>query len=319
MDTQVCIFKWRSNIPQGDTCAEYLSKNLFKFVMLEEIENNPNISPSNFLNSDQNIEQGFLKTDAEFDKSCAGVDDSGSTATTLTIKRVGKQKLELICANTGDSRTVLHYKGKTEPMSYDHKPHLNSEKSRIMKAKSYVEFGRVNGTLAVARAFGDLSYKKYDKLPPEEQAVISLPEIKRVIIDLDDDNEYNFAILACDGVWDVMSNVDATNFVLQRLMEQKNGTYKRLTYPGDVPEQHIPVGYDAPENSSPLPGKFDLGAICEDVLDHCVRGLDSKDNVSVIIVLFSKDDGFVPPTSPHFPSSTASHVSEKSSLHSHRY
>ncbi|EFC41152.1 predicted protein [Naegleria gruberi] len=259
------------------------------------------------LNNDQNIEQGFLKTDTEFDKSCAGVDDSGSTATTLTVKRIGKDKLEVICANAGDSRTVLHYKGKTEPMSYDHKPQVNSEKARISKAKSYVEFGRVNGTLAVSRGFGDLSYKKYDKLPQEEQAVIPLPEVKRVVVDLNDNSEYNFAVLACDGVWDVMSNADATNFVLQRLIEQKNGTYKRLTYPGDPPQQPSSAhgsehsGFDAPENQSPTPGKFDLGSICEDVLDHCVRGLDSKDNVSVIIVLFQRDDDYVPPQAINLP------------------
>ncbi|KAF0976198.1 hypothetical protein FDP41_004873 [Naegleria fowleri] len=280
----------------GDTCAEFLSKNLFKLVLNEEVENNPNITAWSLLNSDQNIEQGFMRTDAEFDKSCAGVDDSGSTATTLTVKRIGKDKLEVICANTGDSRTIMHYKGKTEPLSYDHKPHVNSEKTRIAKAKSYVEFGRVNGTLAVSRAFGDLTYKKYDKLPPEEQAVIPLPEIKRVILDLNDTSEYNFAMLACDGVWDVMSNADATNFVLQRLLEQKNGTYKRLTYPGDPPQPPSDHSHDAPENHSSTSGfKFDLGSICEDVLDHAVRGLDSKDNVSVIIILFQKDDDYVPP------------------------
>ncbi|KAL9651851.1 hypothetical protein ABK040_000198 [Willaertia magna] len=282
----------------GDTCAEYLSKNLFRFVLQQEAEHNTNVTSWSLLNSDQIIQQGFMRTDLEFEKFCAGVDDSGSTATTLITKRLSEDKLEIICANTGDSRTVLHYKGNTEPLSYDHKPHLNNEKSRILKAKSYVEFGRVNGTLAVSRAFGDLSYKKYEKVSPEEQAVTALPEIKRVIVDLSDESEYNFVIMACDGVWDVMSNTDATSFVLQRLIEQKNGTYRRPSYPSDGLSQHHTQPFnnssnhhlEAPENQNqPVAGKYDLGAICEDLLDHCVKGLDSKDNVSVIIILLSKE------------------------------
>jgi protein phosphatase 2C family protein 2/3 len=38
----------------------------------------------------------------------------------------------------------------------------------------------VNGSLAVSRAFGDLSYKKAPNVKPEDQAVTALPEIKRV-------------------------------------------------------------------------------------------------------------------------------------------
>ena len=38
---------------------------------------------------------------------------------------------------------------------------------------------RVNGTLAVARAMGDFSFKADKQLPPEEQQVTCNPEIKK--------------------------------------------------------------------------------------------------------------------------------------------
>ena len=41
---------------------------------------------------------------------------------------------DLICANAGDSRTLLCNKGKPVPMSVDHKPEDEIEYNRITKA-----------------------------------------------------------------------------------------------------------------------------------------------------------------------------------------
>lgn len=40
-------------------------------------------------------------------------------------------------------------------MSRDHKPELEAEKDRILKAGGYIQVGRVNGSLNLARAIGD--------------------------------------------------------------------------------------------------------------------------------------------------------------------
>jgi len=266
----------------GDSCADYLSKNLFRNVLTEEIQTNTKLSPETLLKNDDIIKRGFMRTDAEFERASAGVDDSGTTAVTNIVKRNKDGKLELICANTGDSRAVAYINGKTEPMSYDHKPTNQTERDRILKADSFVEFGRVSGTLAVSRAFGDLSYKKCSKVPPEAQAVTALPDIKRVTIEPEDytNNNISFLILACDGIWDVMSNEQATQYVLERLEKQKNGTYQPSNNPDNEFESH-----QAQKQSG-----FNLGLICEEMLDHCVKVLDSKDNVSVIIVLFGQNN-----------------------------
>ena len=56
---------------------------------------------------------------------------------------------------------------------------------------------RVNGTLAVSRAVGDLDYKIY--------GVLALPEIyDEVNVD-----NIEFIITACDGLWDVVTNEEA--------------------------------------------------------------------------------------------------------------
>lgn len=262
----------------GDSCADYLSKNLLRNVLTEEVSLNTKLSEDTLLKSDDIIKKGFMRTDAEFEKASAGVDDSGTTAITNLVKKTKDGKLELICANTGDSRAVAFINGKTEFMSQDHKPTNQSERDRILKADSFVEYGRVNGTLAVSRAFGDLSYKKCSKVPPEAQAVTALPEIKRKVVDPSEytgEGPLSFLILACDGIWDVMSNEQATEYVSERIEKQRNGTYQPANSDAEFDQS----------NQAPKKG-FDLGAICEEMLDYCVKVLDSKDNVSIIIVLF---------------------------------
>lgn len=46
-------------------------------------------------------------------------------------------------------------------MSRDHKPDLEVEKDRILKAGGYIQCGRVNGSLNLARAIGINVYITY--------------------------------------------------------------------------------------------------------------------------------------------------------------
>jgi protein phosphatase 2C family protein 2/3 len=69
------------------------------------------------------------------------------------------------------------------------------ETQRITAAGGFVEFGRVNGNLALSRAFGDFDFKKSEDLPPENQIVTANPEIlERQLVDGDE-----FIVVACDG------------------------------------------------------------------------------------------------------------------------
>ena len=80
----------------------------------------------------------------------------GCTATLVLVT-----KDDIICANAGDSRTVLgRSSGKQcEELSEDHKPDNPVEKARIEKAGGFVEENRVNGSLNLSRSIGDFEYK----------------------------------------------------------------------------------------------------------------------------------------------------------------
>lgn len=94
-------------------------------------------------------------------------------------------------------------------LSNDHKPSLPEEKERIEKAGGQVKFNRVNGDLAVSRALGDFDYKRCPTVSVKDQAVTAFPEM---IVE-ERDKQDQFIILACDGIWDVMSSQEAVNKV----------------------------------------------------------------------------------------------------------
>lgn len=65
----------------------------------------------------------------------------------------------ILCINLGDSRAILSKQGKVIQLSKDHKPYNADEKQRIELAGGNVYQDRVQGQLAVSRAFGDFLYK----------------------------------------------------------------------------------------------------------------------------------------------------------------
>lgn len=70
------------------------------------------------------------------------------------------------------------------------------EKARISAAGGFVDFGRVNGNLALSRAIGDFEFKKSAELSPEQQIVTAFPDV--TVHELTDDDE--FLVIACDGM-----------------------------------------------------------------------------------------------------------------------
>ena len=133
-----------------------------------------------------------------------GADTSGCTSVTAVITPT-----HIICANAGDSRCCLGTNGTFEPMSNDHKPYDPEEKARIEEAGGTVQWKRVDGDLAVSRALGDFQYKGRTDLPPEKQKVSCEPDIKVWPRQATDE----VLLLACDGLWDVLSNQEAIDAV----------------------------------------------------------------------------------------------------------
>ncbi len=65
--------------------------------------------------------------------------------------------------------------------------------------------GRINGSLNLSRALGDMDYKQSKDLGPDAQMVTAVPEVRSLRLEPGDE----FLILACDGIWDVLSNQQA--------------------------------------------------------------------------------------------------------------
>lgn len=146
--------------------------------------------------------QGLMASPGE------GADMKGCTANVVLIKNG-----TVYVANAGDSRSVLS-KGKLAvELSIDHKPDMESEKTRITKAGGTVEEGRVDGNLNLSRALGDLHYKRNKSLKPEEQMISAEPEIKTFKID----KSFDFIVIGCDGVYESMTSQEMIDFFRKEL------------------------------------------------------------------------------------------------------
>ena len=165
------------------------------------------------------IRKGFLDIDEklqELPRFVSGDERSGSTAIAVIVTNT-----HILFANCGDSRAVLSRSGGIVAFAtLDHKPYNVDEKTRIERAGGSVIIQRVNGSLAVSRALGDFDYKRVPNLPCTEQLVSAEPELTCIGRSPDDE----FLVLACDGIWDVMSNQEVVDYVRYRLKVHQNLT-----------------------------------------------------------------------------------------------
>jgi len=167
------------------------------------------------------IIEGFLECDRAMKGSQELKDEmAGCTAVAVIMK-----DNKLYCGNAGDSRCIAGVKGEAVALSNDHKPNDPLEMERIISAGGFVEFNRVNGNLALSRALGDFIFKTDDELPQNKQIVSAEPEVQELLVSEDMD----FVLLACDGIWDVLTNQQVSDFVVDKIAAN--------TQPEDICEQ----------------------------------------------------------------------------------
>ncbi|KAK3040491.1 hypothetical protein RJ639_028776 [Escallonia herrerae] len=195
----------------GHDVAKYLQSNLFDNILKEH---------DFWINTESAIRRAYHSTDKDILEQAFHLGKGGSTAVTAIL--INGEKL--VVANVGDSRAVIYKKGLAKQLSVDHEP--SKEKELIESKGGFVsnlpgkdhinqmsffpltrwfvmltgDVPRVDGQLAVARAFGDKSLKRH--LSSEPDVVVEV---------VDDDAE--FIILASDGLWKVMSNQEAADSI----------------------------------------------------------------------------------------------------------
>ncbi|KAF5460988.1 hypothetical protein F2P56_020818 [Juglans regia] len=169
---------------------DYLRSHLFENILKE---------PDFWRETEKAIRKAYRITDANILEKAVDLGKGGSTAVTAILINCHK----LVVANIGDSRAVICKNGVAKQLSIDHGPSM--ERERIEESGGFVsnfpgDVPRVDGQLAVARAFGDKSLKEH---------LSSEPHVTVEFID----DETEFVILASDGLWKVMSNQEAADCI----------------------------------------------------------------------------------------------------------
>jgi serine/threonine protein phosphatase PrpC len=143
-------------------------------------------------------------------------------------------------ANVGDSRAVLcKHNGDVIAMTNDHKADRPDEILRIRAAGGFVVHKRVMGELAISRAIGDVDFKETGFL-----FVLAEPELFTHQLMKNE----QFILLACDGLFDVLTNEQACEFIRTQLSSRS------------------------------------IQDCSERIVTHCIDKLYTRDNVTAIIV-----------------------------------
>jgi len=196
----------------GRQIVDFLDENLERNIALELLQ------PDN-ADIKERLMRAFLITDMQSRRNDITV--SGATAVCALIRNDIQLGRYLYVANVGDSRAVLiSQKGNKDEkcikndgyyatrLSYDHRAEDEEEQKRIKEAGGFITRQRVLGILAVSRSFGDHGMKDF---------VTATPYITETI--LNERGSTPFLILACDGVWDVMSDQEAGDLILDKYKE----------------------------------------------------------------------------------------------------
>ena len=179
----------------GDSVSNFLQKNfaqyMKKYLKKQELDEE----------EDLDFEELFKEIDEKLKEQ--KYYQIGSTATIIYIIEEEENKKILYCVNIGDTRCILTQTNGSRKLSYDDLATDKKEFDRINNEGGYIFNGRVCGKLMLSRAFGDWEQKT--------SGVISCPHITKIEID----ENCKYVIIASDGVWDVLDDLDVYSLSLK--------------------------------------------------------------------------------------------------------
>ena len=245
----------------GNGCSLYLKNNLHKNIS--------EFSVKGLKKAIELTENNFLTSKA-VDSNYNLLDTSGSCGVILLIK-----KNKCIIANIGDSRLVMFKNKKVVFSTSDHKPNTYIEKHRIESSGGSVyqttaaipiyQNGKLieipwrvcPGGLSVSRTFGDIESKD-ERFGGKKGVVVALPDTSEFVLN----DEYNFIVIGCDGIFDVLSNGEIIECIRIVLKINKNKNKK-------------------------------INELCGDFASMIIKSAlakESFDNVSCIVIVFNLKD-----------------------------
>lgn len=134
----------------------------------------------------------------------------GTTGLYIIHKIVNNNDI-IYVVNLGDSRAVICRDNIAIPLTKDHKPNFPEERNRIESLGGNIypdgDDWRIID-LSVSRAFGDFNATPF---------ITHTPDIFKYKLSPCD----KFIIMGCDGLWDVIDNQQAVNFVLSNSYDLK--------------------------------------------------------------------------------------------------
>eukprot|EP00943_MAST-04B_sp_MAST-4B-sp1_P009896 g9896.t1 len=205
-DSRYCLFGVLDG-HGGASCSLYASKYLQKLIG-EKL-------PDDSANPRKIMWESILKVDDEWLKAqrdAESPDESGSTACVILLDT---KKYKIYCSNLGDSRALLCRGNQCIQLSFDQKPAHPRETAFTVENGGFISGDRINGSLGVARAIGDMYFKDEDYRYMNNE-----PDITEMALTPQD----RFLLCACDGLYDVMNNNEIIAFILERLRQEKDMT-----------------------------------------------------------------------------------------------
>jgi len=181
----------------GRGAAEYIAQNLHNNIFDELRDSGHRAEYASVLG------RAFLATDANL-LSEMPEEHSGAAAVALLLSQGS-----LSLAHCGDCRAVLSTAGEASQLTMDHHPDVEAERVRVEeRGGKVVSWGRgshrVQGVLAVSRAFGDRDLKQY---------ITADPDVSSMRLTAD----HEFVVLGTDGLWDCVNNQEAVDLIRESL------------------------------------------------------------------------------------------------------
>eukprot|EP00020_Sapocribrum_chincoteaguense_P011467 CAMPEP_0170732996 /NCGR_PEP_ID=MMETSP0437-20130122/1845_1 /TAXON_ID=0 /ORGANISM="Sexangularia sp." /LENGTH=375 /DNA_ID=CAMNT_0011071261 /DNA_START=147 /DNA_END=1274 /DNA_ORIENTATION=+ len=146
------------------------------------------------LAEEESVEDALKRSFIDVHTSLVAPDRGIQCGTTAIVMYV--QGTRAYVANVGDSRCVLGNRdGSVRRVTTDHKATDPEEAARCRAKGAFVVRGRIMGMIAISRALGDAELADF---------LIQEPDVFSFDI-----TPVDLVVLACDGVWDVLSDEQA--------------------------------------------------------------------------------------------------------------